>query len=65
MSRILFIIRFIHIYHRTNKRPYILNLFFQIYMQMENDQSWMYKSSDMLAHFNGVSLGNCPTTHYT
>jgi hypothetical protein len=56
MSRILFIIRFIPIYHITNKRPYILNLFFQIYMQMENDQSWVYKSGDVLAHFNGVSL---------
>jgi hypothetical protein len=56
MSRILFIIRFIPIYHITNKRPYILNLFFQIYMQMENDRSCMYKSSDVLAHFNRVSL---------
>jgi hypothetical protein len=56
VSRILFIIRFIPIYHITNKRPYILNLFFQIYMQMENDQSLMYKLGDVLAHFNGVSL---------
>jgi hypothetical protein len=56
MYRILFIVRFIPIYHTTNKRPYILNLFFQIYMQMENDRSWMYKSDDVLAHFNGVSL---------
>jgi hypothetical protein len=56
MSRILFIIRFILVYHITNKKPYILNLFFQIYMQMENDRSWMYKSDDVLAHFNEVSL---------
>jgi hypothetical protein len=52
MSRISFIIRFIPIYHITNKRPYILNLFFQIYMKMEND----HKSGDVLSHFNGVSL---------
>jgi hypothetical protein len=56
MFRILFIIRFIPIYHITNNRPYILSLFFQIYMQMENDRSWMYKSGDVLVHFNGVSL---------
>jgi hypothetical protein len=56
MFRILFIIRFIPIYHITNKRPYILSLFFQIYMQMENDRSWMYKSGDVLAHFNRVLL---------
>jgi hypothetical protein len=65
MSRILFIIRFIPIYHITNKIPYILNLFFQIYMQMENDWSWMYKSGDVLAHFNGVSLFLETTVQHT